>query len=97
MEIQSENHRKSMMSKLQQLKQVPAWNLLTEELQRKKEELEKEVLNSFSINENEKYFSINDIKKVEIQTILLMLDMPDDLIDRLDNIKDELREAKELY
>ena len=55
------------------------------------------MLNSFSINENEKYFSINDIKKVEIQTILLMLDMPDDLIDRLDNIKDELREAKELY
>ena len=74
---------------LKALKRAYAWKILEEELMWRIKELENEIFNDFTPNNNDKLYSKNDLKKLERQLLKQFIDLPDNLISAMDIIEEE--------
>lgn len=72
---------------LKSLKRAYAWKILEEELMWRVKELENEIFNDFTPENNNKVYSKNDIKKVERLLLKQFIDLPETLISAMDIIE----------
>ena len=80
---------------LKSLKRAYAWKLLEEQLQLNIKDLEYEILNNFSSENNDKRYSKNDLLKIERKIWEQFIELPDVLIWALDIIEEDWQENVE--
>lgn len=72
---------------LKALKRAYAWKILEEELMWRVKELEKEIFNDFTAENNTKVYSKSDIKKLERLLLKQFIELPDNLINAMEIIE----------
>ena len=77
---------------LKALKRAYAWKVLEEELMERVKDLENEIFNDFTPDNNKQIYSKNDIKKLERLLLKQFIDLPDNLISAMDIIETKKEE-----